>query len=272
MKKNCLVILLAFVLLTQACKKNDVSSLTKQLDVKTSFMEKYMRVQNAKEGTVTISSTSYNFKNNVVYEVRASFADPVYQDITVDDIVLKPYKTLEGFSNNVYVVDDNTSQANLKKLFGKTVQVSLNSSGVSLRNSSSVYNPNEFNITGGARNTALSWNANGGGNDVYILIFFHPNKAINEDFSGYAPVSRYITTNDDGSHQLTEADFAGIPKGAGVDILIARGNTAVASGVTNGGGGTAIQAVSTAIISGTYGGSGGGGCTNCGTPDPIVYL
>ena len=272
MKKNCLVILFAFVLLTQACKKNDVGFVTQQLDIKSSFMQKYMRVKGATEGTVYINSTSYNFKNNVTYEVRASFANPVYQDITVDDIVLRPYKTLEGFTNNEYVTGDSIPKEKLKKLFGKTVQVSLNTGGVSLRNSSSVYNPNEFNITGGPRNTALSWNANSNNDAVYILIFFHPNKAINEDFSGYAPVSRYISTNDDGSHQLTEADFAGIPKGAGVDILIARGNTAVASGVTNGGGGTAIQAVSTAIISGTYGGSGGGGCTNCGVPDPIIYL
>ncbi len=259
-----MIIIIAF----QACNKSSITNTPSSLSIEETFYSKYLKISNAKEGSIIVSSNSRNFKNQVTYDVRAGFNRPTYQDININnELLMTPY-ILNGVATNQYRTNSNVDKNQLSQLFGKTLNISFNSKDVSLRNANSIYNPQAFNINGGTRNTSLSWNADNNNSKVYILITFIPERAINEDFSSYQRVEKYIETDDDGYYQLTESDFSGVPLGGNVDILIARGNTAIIGGQTNGGGATSIQAFSTTIISGGYGGGGGGG----GSEGPLLHI
>ncbi len=256
MKKIIYLSAISFLLLANSCKKSDISN-SVSLNIEDTFYSKYLKISNAKDGGILISSNSRNFKKDISYDIRAGFNTSNYEDININnEVTLTPY-VLNGVVTNQYRIPQGASTEKLSQLFGKKINISFNSSQVSLRNANNIYNPQSFNISGGSRNTSLSWNADNNNGKVYILISFVPQRAINESFSSYQSVERFIETDDDGFYQLTESNFSGVPLGGHVDILIARGNTAIIGGQTNGGGTSSIQAFSTVILSGGYGGGGG---------------
>ena len=255
MKKIIYLAIVFAITFLNACKKDNTSKSISSIE--DTFYSKYLKISDAKEGSISISSTTRNFKKEIQYDIRAGFNKPNYQDITIDNqLVLSPY-ILNGVTTNQYRINPNTDNNILSQLFGKKITISFNSKELNLRNANVIYNPQSFNMSGGSRNTSLTWNADNSNNKVYILIAFIPERAINENFANFQSVERYIETDDDGFYQLTESDFSGIPLGGHIDVLVARGNTAVVGGQTNGGG--SILTYSTSIISGSYGGGGSSG-------------
>jgi hypothetical protein len=265
MKNIIRIIVFSFIVFSQSCVKPD-SAVNPILTADETLIQKFLNVTSSKGGSVIIRSDSKNFKKEVNYESYASFKEPIYDAVQVDDITLMR-NIIEGGMNNQYAIRDAKSKNSVSKLFGKEIKISLDKSGISSRdnNSGTLYSPTAFDMNGGPRNTSLSWNADPNNSKVYILIMFDSRRAINDDFKSYSSVERYIETNDDGSHQLTEADFSNIPFGADVQVIVARGRTAVIGGSTNGQG-SSVQAISTVSITGTYMGGGGGGTGDGGGP------
>lgn len=263
--------LLALVLLAsmQACTKTEVDSAIKTSNsIEETLFSKYLKVQNAKEGSIIINSNNRNFRNKFTYEIKAGLQNPIYDEVDISGVSLIPYLH-NGASTNQYVLKNDISDQSIADLFGKTLQINLKKGNLNARSDNSIYNPFSFNLNGGPRNTALSWNADNNNGKVYILILFQPNRAINENFAAWGSVERYIETDDDGFYQLTSSDFNGVPPGGNVDVLVARGRTAIIGGQTNGQSGISVQAYSSSTVTGVYGGGGGGGT---GSNGPTLYV
>jgi hypothetical protein len=275
MNKKFSFIVIALLFILQSCKKAEIA--LDNLSAQQILLNKYLTIYNAKDGSISMISQSYNFKNNTQYTLNAGFENPIFKNISLNNVLLSPNPDLQANTReSQYVATEGTTKEQIASLFGKEVQVSLNKSDANLRNETSIFNPSPFIINGGPRNTQLSWNAGNNGN-VYILIRFHPNRMFNEDYQNYAKVERFIETNDDGAHNLSESDFAGIPVGGFLDIAVVRGRTALAGGSTNGNGGISIQAISTVSLTGTYGGTssgnnGNGSGGSGGNTTPILHL
>ena len=66
MRRKINFVLFILLVTFQACKKSEDLS-NSLLSPEETLLTKYMKVHNAKEGTVSISSNSKNFKNEVSY-------------------------------------------------------------------------------------------------------------------------------------------------------------------------------------------------------------
>jgi hypothetical protein len=267
-------LLAALLIFAQSCQKTE--NLVTSLSAEQTLLNKFLTVQNAKEGSVYITSRTQNFKNDVSYRVEAGLQNSVYKTISINDLALELRDPAERLINQ-YQLNERVPKTDIANLFGKDLLVSLNKTDVNLRDgSTNIYNPSPLIMNGGPRNTQFSWNAGNNG-DVYILISFRPDAILNEAFVNYQKVERFIETNDDGYHALTDSDFAGIPVGAVLDMAVVRGRVILAAGSSSGNGGVSIQAISTCSIIGYYGGSGSGGGSGgsgsgSGGSGPILHL
>ena len=163
--KNILVIF-GLLICLQSCKKSDTSP--NLLSPQGSLLSKMMKIQNADAGSILITTSNRNFKKSYDFDVKAAFKDPSYQEVTINDVSLEVY-IQNGEKTNIYLPKKEFSKEQLSELFGKQLQISLKKSDLSLRTDNSIYNPFYFDMNGGARNTALSWNRDNNNGKVYIL-------------------------------------------------------------------------------------------------------
>lgn len=282
MKKVFFFLATLLTLVSVGCKKD--SPVISVLTAEESLLRKMIALKNAEGGVTIASYLGYN-KKTKNYQVDATFkAGQIYDDVKVGDVSLKPYKPGNGLVSNQYIPDENIAPMQLSKLFGRKVSVSLDNQGVQLRdaNSGSIDTPLEMDLliddgigggsgSGGSssgsyvsRNVPLTWNADPSNSDVYILIMFEPERALNANYRTTGRVEKFYKVRDNGSFTIPSSDFNGIPNGAFADIVVARGTTAIIGGSTNGSGSTSIMSFSSATVVASPSGGNAGGGGSCG--------
>lgn len=254
-----LFLALVATLCLQSCKKED-ASLTSKMFLQESI-SKYLGIPvEARGGGISIQSTSGFGKNPKGYVVNSSLKkDKIYEHLEIDGISIPAFGP-----NNFSGFDDR-----LARIFGKTVTVTLGQDttrGAQLRDaptSQTINVPPDLYVSAGGgsgggggdggrggvipRTQELTWNGQPSGN-VLILICFEPNSAWNDDFSSYPRVMRYLEVRDNGFYRLGESNFADIPTGAVVDVIVVRGSTALIGGSANGQGAASLTAYSSATL------------------------
>jgi hypothetical protein len=164
------------------------------------------------------------------------------------------------------------------QLFGKKIQCNMNSKPNQVLETrtlmgGSIATPNEIEVTmpSGSpnvsnntlsvpRNVPLRWNPDVNNRSVYILVFFNPQSVRNFRHRSARRKTAFHTVRDNGSFTIPASDFEGIPAGAYLEILVARGNTALVGATSNGMGSTGLMTYSMATIGAS---SGGGSCGDC---------
>jgi hypothetical protein len=271
MKKSSLFIMFLIILAeaTTSCKK-DTESNQSTLSPLETLMDKMQRIKGT-QGGLTISSgqtySRYNPNIGVQYDITGGFQNLPFQSIKVGDVNLVPYETLEkGIQSPQYVMDKAYDKSILRNLFGKKISIQYQDkvSTLNSRNDVFIETPSELGvgISGNSannfyRNVPLTWSAANNGQNIYILLAFEPQSVSNSQFRNYSRVSKFYEVPDNGAFTLTESNFQGIPQGALVVIVIARGTTAIGAGVGTGIS-TSVQAVSSATLTGQIGTGGGG--------------
>jgi hypothetical protein len=293
--KVCFTVLCSFILIGLSSCKKEAESIGNTLSPMSTLLEKMNKIKDTKGGGVVISTGQIYTKNpdnpqkrNVSsygYQIHGFFDNLPFESIQVGDVKLIPYQTLllPGEFSNQYIPQDDDRLA-FKGLFGKKVNITYKAKNAALdvRSEYSVDAPAQLDVnvpdnTGGSgttsssnfyRSVPITWNAGNPNDKVYILFSFEPQLVTNERFRSYSAVSKFYEVPDNGSYTLGSSNFQGLPDGANVVIIVARGTTAIGAGITNGYG-TSIQAISTAGISGQVGTGGGGGGGNGG---PGIYV
>jgi hypothetical protein len=271
MKKNSLFIIFLSILtlINTSCKKDTENTQSTLSPIET-LMDKMQRIKGTQGGLTISSGQTYSLYNpniGVEYDITGGFQDLPFQSIKVGDVNLVPYETLKkGIQSPQYVMDKSYDKSILKNLFGKKVSILYEDKVNTLnpRTVVAIETPSELGVgisgTGVNnfyRNVPLTWNATNNGQNVYVLLAFEPQSVSNLQFRNYSRVSKFYEIPDNGSFTLTESNFQGIPQGAFVVIVIARGTTAIGAGVGTGIN-TSVQAVSTATLTGQIGTGGGG--------------
>jgi hypothetical protein len=272
MKSKIVYLLLACIIaLTTSCKK-DVTGVV-NASVEDMLLEKISRIKDTKGG-VTISANqtySTSLKKMVTnYQIDGSFDNNPFDRVEVGDIVLEPMQaTRTDIVTNQYIPNKVYSQDQINSVFGRKVSIKYHKRGslVDLREDMSIESPPQLGLgvpgigTSTFRSVPLTWVAGNSNDNVYVIIAFLPQSVSNEDYRTYSEVTRFISVPDNGSYTIPNSQFSGIPQGAQLVIGVARGNTALAAGMSTGTDRTAITAISSATLIGTIGGGGGGSCS-----------
>ncbi len=276
------IIFMSFCILLASCNK-DVAKETVEILGAEKILMNYLAVsQSADNKLVVASQYVYNTKSRG-YQVDADIKEgQIYDHIKLDDVKLEKFEPTTSGKSNLYTVPRNFDRMQLSKLFGKTVtatfETSNGSGGVTPRNGNSgeissvgemlvgVSTPSGTPATSGStisRNMPLTWTPSPNNAEVYIIIEFDPNSFLNEDFSNSTPIERYYAVPDNGSHTVSADKFNGIPNGAKIKVMVARGRVALVGGITNGTTQTAVvnYSYATVVVKPQTGGNGcPGGC------------
>lgn len=291
MKKNQFSLLLSACLVISFCSCKKATSLDNSIDDSLTptlaLLKKIQRIEGT-QGGVTISTggffSNYNPNAKRTFQVDGSFSGLPFENIKIgEEVNLVPLEKLRpGVSSNQYIPDDGyASTDKLANLFGKKINISYTRKVSSLQSrfDQSIDTPDDLNgsVSGGSgsssnfyRNVPVSWSAGNSNDKVYVLMMFMPSDISNERFQNYQKVTKFYEVPDNGSYTLTEGNFSGIPQGAYVLIVIARGTTALGAASVNGTA-TSITTMSTTTISGQVG-SGGGGGTGGGGGGSGLYI
>lgn len=270
MKKTFLFLATLLIFLSVGCKKE--SSFFPALTAEEALRRKMLGHRNADGGVTIASDFGYNRKGES-HQFTAGFkAGHIYEQVKVGDVKLIPFKPIDGYSNQ-YVPDSNVTKQQLKNTFGKKINISLENQGAQPRSGTTASLDIPLEMTdliianGGSgagsrsyvsRNVPLTWTADPNNDDVYILIMFEPESVFNANFRNSPRVDRFYRVNDNGAFTIPATGFDGIPDGAFVEIVVARGSTALIGGSTDGRNNTSIMAFTSAtiVVSPASGGSG----------------
>jgi hypothetical protein len=282
--KISLFLVCCLFIIVSSCKK-EIGETESQLSPMNTLLQKMQLIEGT-NGGLTISTgkiySRYNTNLKRTFEITGGFQDLPFENIKVDGVNLVPLVKLEpGVKSPQYVMDKPYDNSMLQNLFGKKISISYETKSniLSSRSESSINTPNLLEIdipansSGGSNvpsnfypNVPITWNAGYSGN-VYILMAFDPQSVSNAQFRSYSRITKFYEVPDNGSFTLTQSNFQDIPKGAYVTILVARGETAIGAGSSNGSG-TSIRAISTASLSAQTGGGG----TGSGDGGPGIYV
>lgn len=278
MKKTLIFFIIFLALIGVGCKKDAESVMVAVLPAEVALLQKIQEINNAAGSVFMASKFQFNRKTTA-YQVDASFkAGQIYDHVKVDGISLKPFNPGVGYTSNQYIPDGTVSNQQFATLFGKKVDISLESPGsVQPRNENAgsittsmemdlgILSPSGTMVTPGStipRDVPLNWTPDPNNRNVYILVSFNPEYASNRNFRSSPRVDKFYQVRDNGSYTIPASAFAGIPNGAYFDILIARGTSALIGGNSNGSGGTSMSSFAMATIVAFASGDTGcpGGC------------
>lgn len=242
--KKTVVILLCFIL--ASCSKSSLKEPIESISAEKILLNYLAINRSAKNNLVVSSSYIYNSKSHG-YQVDATFTNEQrYDHLKLNDVRLEKFEVPGVYQSHRYMAD-HVDKAKLARLFGKTVQLSFEG-GMPKNGEVGAFTTydemlvtiptgtNNTPATSGSvipRNVPLHWTPNSNNGEVYIIISFDPNSIFNPNFAGSQPIERHYVVPDNGSHTISADKFDGIPNGANVEILVARGRTALIVGLSN---------------------------------------
>jgi hypothetical protein len=274
--------LIAFSMLT-ACTKEVRDTAVDVLSGEETLISKMKQIEGA-QNYITLSSDTRGLGHKKKsYQINASLSDQasdICSNITINnDIVMERFVPRQGLGlSNQFISNREVPISEYAQLFGKKVQCNVNAKPNQVLETrgltgGSITTPDEIEVTmpsgspvNGSnaisvpRNAPLRWNPDPNNRSVYILVLFDPQSVVNFRYSNARRKTAFHMVRDNGSFTIPASDFDGIPVGGHIEILIARGNTALLGGTSNGTGSTALTAYSMATLVAT---SGGGSCGDC---------
>lgn len=288
MKKDSLFFIIVALLCLSACNKESRDLVIDTLSGEETLLSKMNRVDNAK-GFIVISENSFGLGNKrksyFLNAVLDSNQVVFFNNIKINhNVTLKRNIPVHG-SSTQFLPEKSRSNEENAELFGKTISVGMETGSnqtleTRTANETSIDTPLEMDVTISStnapsnsngtmsvpRNVPLRWTPDSRNRSVYVLLLFDPRHVRNAAHRTARRVSRFHSVSDNGSYTIPASDFSNIPQGAHIEILVARGNTGVIGGTSNGMGSTAIMTYSMAkIIGSTGGGNTGGSGDSCPT-------